>query len=93
MVRRPPRVGCLPAPAATGGIADLTKLYACRSLHFVGKLITSAEAAERQGVSQLRIQQLCRARRIPGARLIGRSWMLPPDFMVTPGTRGPKGRK
>ena len=31
----------------------------------------------------------------PGARLVGRSWFVPEDFKVTPGTRGPKpkGRK
>ena len=55
----------------------------------MGKLISSAEAAARLGVTQIRVQTLCRQRRIPGARLIGRLWMLPDDFEVTPGTRGP----
>jgi hypothetical protein len=42
-------------------------------------------------VTQQRVQTLCRQRRIPGARLIGaRTWLLPADFKVTPGTRGPK---
>jgi hypothetical protein len=56
----------------------------------MAKLIPSAVAAQKLGVTQVRVQTLCRARRIPGARLIGRAWMLPPDFKITPGTRGPK---
>ena len=28
-------------------------------------------------------------RRIKGARLVGRVWMIPEDFVITPGTRGP----
>ncbi len=55
----------------------------------MGKLITSAEAARRLGVTIARLRVLCRARRIKGARLIGRSWMLPEDFKVNPGARGP----
>ncbi|MGH8713385.1 MAG: helix-turn-helix domain-containing protein [Casimicrobiaceae bacterium] len=58
----------------------------------MGKLITSADAARKLRVSLVRVQALCRQRRIPGARLIGRTWMLPADFTVTPGTRGPKLR-
>jgi excisionase family DNA binding protein len=57
----------------------------------MAKLITSAEAAKLLKVSQVRVQALCRQRRIPGARLLaGRTWMLPADFKVTPGTRGPR---
>jgi excisionase family DNA binding protein len=53
--------------------------------------MTTAEAAQRLGVTQQRVQTLCRQRRIPGARLIAsRTWLLPVDFRVTPGTRGPK---
>jgi hypothetical protein len=55
----------------------------------MGKLITSADAAAKLGVTLVRVQALCRQRRIPGARLIGRTWMLPADFVVTPGERGP----
>jgi excisionase family DNA binding protein len=56
----------------------------------MGKMIDTTEAAERLGVSTLRVQQLCRQRRIKGARLTGRVWMIPEYFVVTPGTRGPK---
>jgi len=56
----------------------------------MAKMISTAEAAARMGVTRLRVQQLCRARRIPGARLMGgRTWMLPENFNVNPGARGP----
>jgi hypothetical protein len=55
------------------------------------RTITTADAAQRLGVTQQRIQTLCRQRRIPGARLIAdRTWLLPANFKVTPGTRGPE---
>lgn len=53
------------------------------------KLISSQQAAEQIGVSISRIQALLRQRRISGARLVGRVWMVPEDFRVTPGSRGP----
>ena len=53
------------------------------------KMITTEEAARRQGVTALRIGQLCRAQRIAGARLEGRSWLIPEDFEIQPGSRGP----
>jgi hypothetical protein len=56
----------------------------------MGKLITLADAAQSLGLSLRRVQQLCAQRRIPGARLIGKVWMLPERFTVTPGKRGPK---
>lgn len=62
----------------------------------MGRMISTAQAAEQLGVTPLRVRVLCKQRRIPGARLIaGRVWMLPPDFEVTPGSRGPApvGRK
>jgi hypothetical protein len=55
----------------------------------MGKMIDTGEAANRLGVTWLRVQQLCRQRRIPGSRLIGRQWFVPYDFEVTPGARGP----
>ena len=55
----------------------------------MGKLTPSAEAAQRLGVSLRRMQALCAARRVPGARLIGRNWMIPEDATITPGKRGP----
>jgi hypothetical protein len=59
----------------------------------MGKMIDTTEAARHLGVGALRVQQLCRQRRIKGARLSGRVWMIPEDFVVKPGTRGPKPRK
>ncbi len=56
----------------------------------MSKMIDTADAAERLGLTRLRVQQLCQQRRIKGARLMGRVWMIPEDFSVTPGTRGPK---
>jgi hypothetical protein len=56
----------------------------------VTRTITTADAAQRLGVTQQRVQTLCRQRRIPGARLIAnRTWLLPGNFKVTPGSRGP----
>ena len=55
----------------------------------MGKLITAAEAAAKLGITVVRLRVLCRERRIPGARLIGRTWMLPANFTVKPATRGP----
>ncbi len=56
----------------------------------MGKMIDSAAAAARLGVNMQRVRALLGARRIPGARRIGRQWFVPKDFEVTPGTRGPK---
>lgn len=53
-------------------------------------MITIAEAAARLGISQRTLQILCKARRVPGAKLMGRLWYLPNDFTITPATRGPK---
>ncbi len=61
----------------------------------MGKTIDTATAAQQLGISTLRVQQLCQQRRIKGARLVGRVWMIPEQFTVTPGTRGPgmQGKK
>ena len=56
----------------------------------MGKMIDVAEAARRLKVDPSRLRVLCRDRRIPRARLVGRVWLIPADFKVTPGTRGPK---
>lgn len=57
------------------------------------KTISSAEAAQRLGVTVGRVQALLRQRRILGTRLVGRVWLIPFNFTVTPGARGPKLRK
>ena len=56
-------------------------------------MIPIAEAAKASGMNLRHLQQLCKARRVPGARLIGRMWMLPDGWTVTPGARGPKLRR
>ena len=56
----------------------------------MGKMIDSAEAAKRLGVDPSRVRQLCRERRIAGAKLLGRSWYLPDDFTVERRARGPR---
>ena len=37
------------------------------------------ETAGRWGVTERRVQQLCKAGRIPGAAKFGKSWMVPKD--------------
>lgn len=56
-------------------------------------VIPVAEAARARGINLRQLQILCKRSRVPGARLVGRLWMLPPDFTITPGSRGPKMRK
>jgi len=56
------------------------------------KLIGTLEAALTFGLSPRRIQTLCVEGRIPGAQRIGRTWAVPENFKVTPGSRGPKSR-
>lgn len=85
MVRR--GQGGTPRPfVATNHLTQLSRFV---RLYGVGKLIPAAEAAKRMDVDASRIRQLCIARRIPGARRIGRMWMLPQNFEVKPGARGP----
>jgi len=56
----------------TNGVrSSIEKVYVQRIV-IVKKMISSKEAADRLGVSQLRVQQLCRQRRIVGAKLLGR---------------------
>ena len=51
-------------------------------------LITTAAAAEKLGVTQRYIQDLCQAGRIPQASRIGRDWLLPATFKITEAKRG-----
>ena len=55
----------------------------------MGKLLTADEAAARHFVTGGRIRELCRARRIKGARCIAGRWFVPEDFTIEPGKRGP----
>jgi excisionase family DNA binding protein len=55
-------------------------------------MISATEAARLLAVSPRRVRALCKARRIPGARLLGRDWRIPLSngaVKVLPGTRGP----
>lgn len=52
-------------------------------------MITLSIAAKQRGISVRRLQILCKQRRIPGARFVGRIWMLPENYSVLPGSRGP----
>lgn len=41
--------------------------------------LTTLEASRRWGVSERRVDQYCVEGRVPGARKVGGSWLLPPD--------------
>lgn len=45
------------------------------------------ETAKRWGVSARWVQALCRDRRIPGAKRLGRVWLLPRDVEKPPDMR------
>lgn len=47
-------------------------------------LIPLAEAAQRRGVTDRRMRQLCLESRVPGAHKRGKVWWLPADFVVLP---------
>jgi len=39
--------------------------------------LTTSEAAERLGVTPMRVRQLCQGGELPGARRRGRDWLIP----------------
>lgn len=41
--------------------------------------VSCAEAAEKWGISQRRVQKLCEGNRIPGAVKFSRVWLIPKD--------------
>ena len=41
--------------------------------------MSCAEAAEKWGISQRRVQKLCEENRIPGAVKFSRGWLIPKD--------------
>lgn len=45
---------------------------------------TATAAAERLGVRESRVRQLCIAERIPGAVKVGRQWLIPKDSWPEP---------
>jgi hypothetical protein len=52
--------------------------------------ITTAEAAERNGLTPRYVRLLCAQGAIKGAQLLGRDWMVPASFKWTPQRPGPK---
>lgn len=48
------------------------------------ELITAAVAADRLGVSARWLAKLCADGRIPGARKLGRDWLIPPGAQIAP---------
>ncbi|MDR2711368.1 MAG: helix-turn-helix domain-containing protein [Burkholderiales bacterium] len=52
-------------------------------------MISTADAAERLGISRRRLQALIKEGRVLGAVRVGRAWILPDNPQVTAGTRGP----
>lgn len=54
-------------------------------------LLTSAQTAEALGVDLSRVQQLARAGRFPGARKLGRDWLIPVSDVLA-WAPGPVGR-
>ena len=49
--------------------------------------LTAAQTAEKWNISLRRVQDLCRLDRIPGARRMGRDWMIPADAKRPPDGR------
>jgi DNA-binding CsgD family transcriptional regulator len=49
--------------------------------------LTAAQTAEKWNISLRRVQDLCRMDRIPGARRMGRDWMIPADAKRPPDGR------
>jgi hypothetical protein len=56
----------------------------------VSKSITVDVAAAKLRVTPQRVRVLCRERRIAGARLVGRTWLVPEEPEISPPRRGPK---
>jgi hypothetical protein len=50
----------------------------------VEELITAAVAADRLGVSPRWLAKLCSLGRIPGARKLGRDWLIPAGAKIEP---------
>ena len=58
--------------------------------HMTKGYITTAEAAQRNGLTQRRVRQLCVAGMVPGAQRFGRTWMVPAGFQWKRQRPGPK---
>jgi hypothetical protein len=56
------------------------------------KLIGTADAARKQGVTQRRLRMLCDEGRIAGAQKVAGVWLIPTSFRIKAGSRGPRLR-
>ena len=55
--------------------------------------ITTAEAAERFGLSSRYVRRLCKEGTVKGAQLFGGTWMVPTGYKWRPQKPGPKAGK
>jgi len=59
----------------------------------LAKYTSTAEAAERNGVSVRYMQQLCQRGKVKGAQQFGGAWMVPAGFRWKAQKPGPKPKK
>lgn len=59
---------------------------------FIVKYLSIKQTAERWGISERRIQVLCKGGRIPGTITIGRTWGIPDDAEKPADARIKSGR-
>lgn len=59
----------------------------------MSKLFSAPEFARLRGVSEQRVRQLLKDGRIPGARKIGRNWVIPEDATPAPAAAARAGRQ
>lgn len=55
-------------------------------------MISINEAVTKLNISARRIRALCNQKRIPGAELVGGTWVLPDDPKILAGTRSRPGK-
>lgn len=60
-----------------------------------GVYLTSAEAADIMGKSEIFVAQLCQRDKLPGVKKFGKSWLIPIESAknYVPDKRGPKSLK
>lgn len=55
-------------------------------------MISVKQAEAKLNISERRIRALCQQKRIKGAELVGKSWVLPDDPVILPGSRSRPGK-
>lgn len=53
-------------------------------------VLTTEEYAKKLGIDPSRVRRLCEAGRIPGAKKIGRDWIIPENAVPVAASRGPR---